>query len=486
MFGKIPPLLLVLLLLPVAPSLAQQSPTAPNDKLVRVLRTSNKAQANRFVCEAFKIDNTNPYNIINFFWAVTSREEGGIFSFAHPEEERGYIVAVCPEYQLPTLRTLAQNIDRPRINSAPGSKYIYHRLKYRNAADPNLLNPAAFYLGPGSVLISDVETNAIQIFDAPNGAEVMQQAFEEILDKPLPQVELQVKVYEIRVNNDGQLGLDYLAWKNGPGRLLGGLRATGEQINIAVFGDESNSGRGAGAYVNYPSAFFDFLAEKGKAAVHIDSKITTLNKVQAKLRTGEQIRFYRTVITGVGGGQQRTLESAAQALETEALTLSVSQGEGDLPGVEILDAVDTGVELLVEPIISEEEIDIDVTMQVVSHLGFDGKGEPLLSSRKVRQAISVADGQEVLFGGLMRERRVESTEKVPIFGSLPIIGYLFGGETTINQKSIVVTSITPRIVEAGQNLTAGDEMIKRRELGEEVVVMPRAEFGFQQSFEQIF
>lgn len=438
------------------------------ENLVRILRTTNKAQTNKFVCEAFEFKNVNPYDVINFLWAPVSREEGGIYSYVNPDFASGYVVVICPEYQLDSLREMARQLDRPKLTSAPGSKYNYYRLKHRNVLDPGFLSVASFYIGSSGVLIPDVETNSVLIFDAPEGTDRLASELENNLDLPLSQIEVDVKLYDVKVNSDGTLGLDFTAWKNGPGKLLGVFNAVGETLNVTG-GHSGYNQRGSGYYLDYPSAFFDFLVEKGKASVLTSTRVVAVNQVTTILGSGEQVLYYE-------------VENGATDRELVGKTTSASVDGMVFTGCTFprtISAVDTGVCLEMVPTIGNRMVNIDLDLSVVSLTGYDGSGRPTLSSRQMTDSIAVSHGDTVLFGGLQRSRKVQTTRKVPFLGSLPVIGYLFGGEITTDQKSIVVAALTPNLIN-GDNLTEADRALVRKANDDEVVVLPRQEFCFEQ------
>ena len=95
--------------------------------------------------------------------------------------------------------------------------------------------------------------------------------------------------------------------------------------------------------------------------------------------------------------------------------------------------------------------------------------------------VTVADGDQVIFGGLAREQVINTTQKVPFFGSLPVLGYLFGKEISTTKKTVVVTIIQPELIEHHNNVTEEDRSLVKKQLGEEVVVLPKSEFCFEQS-----
>lgn len=446
---------------------AGSSPAAkPQDKVIQILRTPNKAQVNHYVSEALEIKNTNPFNIVNFFWAVTSREDGGLYCYANPDGKSGYIVAICPEYQLATLRTLAKELDRPNQNSAPGSVYIYHRMKHRNASDPGFLGAAGFSIGASGVLVPDVETNSVLIYDAPEGAKAMDKLFTEDLDKPLQQVELGVNIYEIDVNNDGTLGLDYEAWKNGPGQVLGQVSASGSYLHASGIPRTHFNASSGGVFLDYPSAFFDALVEKGKAVSLVKTKVAGLNKVPAELTSDEQVIFYK--VKNVSSTKRELTGDQKDAVV-------VSNLEPDIK------SVDTGVTLKAVPTVGEGMVNMALNLSVVTNTGYDGTGAPLLSSRQIANTLAVAPGDEIVFGGLVRERKIQTTRKVPGLGSIPVIGYLFGGEITTSKKTVVVATVKPLLVSGSNNVTADDTQAVTKASGDQVVVLPQTEFCFEQN-----
>lgn len=484
----------------------------PQDKVVQILRTPNKAQVNQFVCETLEIKNTNPFNIVNFFWAVTSREDGGCYSFANPDGKSGKIVVICPEYQLDSLRSLAKELDRPNQNSAPGSKYIYHRMKHRAITDPGFVSSISIWGGSSGVWVPDVETNSVLIYDAPEGADSVDEALNTVFDKPLQQVEFQVHVYEVDVNNDGTLGLDYEAWKNGPGRLLLQQNASGQYLRADGIPHTHFHTSGGGVYLDYPSAFFDALVEKGKAVSMVNTRVTGVNRVPAMLTSDEKVIFYqvdntastRLVATGVAKA-----EVAGEAFPTDGRVVAVPKVRTPYDAVNFLKgrvprlnpagsdtpfapisaairSVSTGLFLTVVPTVGEGMVSMDIDLRLVNHTGYDGSGVPTLNSRQISNTLAVAPNDEIIFGGLVRDRKIQNAKKIPLLGSIPVLGYLFGGETVASKKTVVVASIKPVLVVGDDNVTKTDKDTVAKVTGDQVLVLPKSEFCFEQNIPLIF
>jgi general secretion pathway protein D len=208
---------------------------APNEMLnrnVRILRTTNKAQLNRYVPVAYAFNNVNPYAVRRFINRAVESEDGVLFTFVSPDGNSGRLLAMIPEYQIPSLDRLVASIDRANLTSSSGSHRAYVQLKHRRAdlSDLDFLDNFAIYLtADGDRVIIDPEQNAVFIEDAPSGTEYLLAALEEKLDRPTPQVLASVNIYEVDGTNNARLGNDYIAWKNGPGANLFAFGAFAER-----------------------------------------------------------------------------------------------------------------------------------------------------------------------------------------------------------------------------------------------------------------
>lgn len=63
------------------------------------------------------------------------------------------------------------------------------------------------------------------------------------------------------------------------------------------------------------------------------------------------------------------------------------------------------------------------------------------------QEVRVADGQTLALGGLIQERRLSGSARVPGLGDLPLIGALFRASSNESQRTELVTLVTPRVLE---------------------------------------
>jgi len=433
---------------------AQQEGAAEGDKVVKVLRTSNKAQTNRYVCGVYDFNQVNPYAVINYFASGLIREEGGIYSFVAPNNTSGKVLVICPEYQLDSYADMARQLDVKDLTSAPGSAYEYIPLEHRSALDNGFLDIVRNYSSFNSVVLGDVETNSVFIWDSHSGADYAKEALKAGLDVPTQQVVVEVKIYEINSTNDGRLGLDYEAWKNGPGRELFGIGASGTYYrHYNPDFRNTRTGYQSSFLLDYPSEFFDFLVEKGRAKLMTRTELAAMNNTQASVFAGDAILYFKE--TNPTSERERTVE------------------------VDI-ESVETGVGLVILPTVGKEMLNLEVSVSVTNHLGYAENGEPRIGERNITQDIRVPDNQEVMLGGISRTRTISETAKVPILGSIPVLGYLFGGETESTENSTVVIALRPKIADAQKNMTADHKATMDLVDGTTAVKIPETPIGFDQ------
>ena len=75
-----------------------------------------------------------------------------------------------------------------------------------------------------------------------------------------------------------------------------------------------------------------------------------------------------------------------------------------------------------------------------------GGNQPIISSRTVKSVVVTADQRTVVIGGLMQDKKSDTESKVPFFGDIPIIGWLFKNWSDTSKKTNLVLLLTPYIV----------------------------------------
>ena len=73
-------------------------------------------------------------------------------------------------------------------------------------------------------------------------------------------------------------------------------------------------------------------------------------------------------------------------------------------------------------------------------------GAPGIDSRDVKTIVIVQDGETIVIGGLISDTVNKIVAKVPFFGDIPIIGWLFRKKSVTRSRNELLIFVTPRIV----------------------------------------
>jgi general secretion pathway protein D len=104
---------------------------------------------------------------------------------------------------------------------------------------------------------------------------------------------------------------------------------------------------------------------------------------------------------------------------------------------------------------ADNEVRVELEQEVSDIAGFvaipNGGNQPIISSRTVKSVIVTGDQRTVVIGGLMQDKKSESESKVPFFGDIPIIGWLFKNWSDTSKKTNLVLLLTPYIVRSEED-----------------------------------
>ncbi len=112
---------------------------------------------------------------------------------------------------------------------------------------------------------------------------------------------------------------------------------------------------------------------------------------------------------------------------------------------------DVGIMLRITPQITDGDyVKLDIFQEISS---IKETSESILTSvgptttkRSTKTSVSVKDGHTVVIGGLMEEKSEDGTNKIPILGDIPILGWLFKSKSVTKNKTNLMVFLSPHIV----------------------------------------
>lgn len=270
------------------------------------------------------------------------------------------------------------------------------------------------------------KANRILITDFPSVVEAQLKLVEEI-DKPERLIQISVKIIESQLDSTSKLGF---VWPTSVTANLGQQSDTssGSSSGLTPSAAEWNPNNGDWTWgtlnVQQMSLLLDFLKSDNNTKLISDPYLTVTENYEAEIKS-QTIIPIQTI--------NRFTEGAA--------TSDIVTFEDE----------EIGISLIVTPRINEEgRITLDVFPTVENIVGFTGptnNQKPITSSRSIRTRVTVNNGETLALGGLLSEEETIQKQKVPILGSIPIIGsLLFTHKNSVKRKADLIILITPTIV----------------------------------------
>ncbi|ABS24943.1 type II secretion system secretin GspD [Anaeromyxobacter sp. Fw109-5] len=103
--------------------------------------------------------------------------------------------------------------------------------------------------------------------------------------------------------------------------------------------------------------------------------------------------------------------------------------------------------LKIKPQINEGgNIRLTIEEQTEEIVDRDPQLGPTTAKRTAKTQIVAKDQSTIVIGGLIQERNVRSVRKIPVLGSLPILGWLFRDSTNTKQRTNLLLFLTPYII----------------------------------------
>jgi type II secretory pathway component GspD/PulD (secretin) len=475
---------------------------------VRVLRTNEKAALNDYVTATFPINNATPRELRNVFRSILSIEGGTAEVIRDRNTGDNMLQVIAPSFTMPYIQRALPTLDESWIREYDtGSADVYYKAVNRRVADVDVF-ASRFASSDNGFSAVDFTANAVSRIDEPYRIESYEKGA-KMVDIPANQVLLDVAIYEVTASNDLKLGLDYIAWKNGPGRNLwnfiySALDAQSNNDNTGSIFDPFASGHpllGTVAgntnvklyndvdqyyrAVNYllPSNFIDFLQVKG------DARVINKQQLQVKSANTATISADDQLLALVS--QPSDLDNVDADTRQGIVEIQVERpGHGNVPfhdtdrTLNYTNAGSTGVSLTVTPFVGLESMELVVSVEVGDLTGIAPNGTPIIGTRTLDTTVRLMDGQEYVVAHLKRTNNIEEAAKAPFFGDIPVLGYLFGGETQTNRESDLLVVITPHFHLSSQTdlgLTADAQSTKDIVVGDASYSAPdRVPYGYDQ------
>ena len=275
-------------------------------------------------------------------------------------------------------------------------------------------------------IVADPQNNALILQCSPQDFELIQETIRE-LDRVPRQVLINVKIYEVVLTEELSLGVSaFLQNRNRP-------TVSSPSATTASFG----AGGAVAAGLN--------LATR---ALMGDTRELVAFLNAAETRSRSRVLSAPTVIASDNVAANIQVGTSIPTLTSQGV-IPGGTGGGSLFSNTIRNR-NTGVILSVTPRINAGGW---VTLQVRQEVSSPGPPptagiqSPTINIRSVDTQVTVRNGQTIAIGGIISETRGNSRNRVPLLGSIPGLGLLFGTTSRKSDRTELIALITPRVIE---------------------------------------
>jgi len=303
------------------------------------------------------------------------------------------------------------------------------------------------------------------------------------VDRPTPQVLLEMKILELALGNDFKsiFDLDYADGKSfsGPSSSqqknpLVSNGATAQQNVFGIGNFPLESSTLVYQYINNKVRLrVQFLASENRVNILATPMILASNNRSAKVFVGEE----RVLTTGVSTD---VITSSTGPTSTVVEPTTEVRDIGNT--LEILPKInaDRTVTLFIRQdtssvLVKSATIPIVTSSGAVQEFAID-----TVSTANIEGVVVAKDGLTIAIGGLIKSTVSENLQKVPVLGDIPVLGRLFRKEVKNNDKTEIVLLITPHIL-----MTPAEGQQKSEELMEKLSHHPFHK-GEEQSIDSHF
>lgn len=451
-------------------------PQEKEEKDIRTIRLLQDDGQIQIVSKIYELKHLKATDVRPFVEAAVKRysASSNVERVHYPQGNRQMIIVSTGEDFIPYVDDLVAGLDKPgkpgksgSIIEGTGITRITYIPNYRAAEDiVRLINEGTIRTSEGRAFLNK-DTNTIYWKDDNEKAQIT-LAWVKYLDRPVPQVNLRLNYYEIRESKLRDIGLDYLAWKNGPGLDIfstgfdGGKVFSNEAIwqlisgayKLADLTKNFSTSWSYGAFFTAPQfdlSFVRILQQSGNAklAAHADLTFVNTAVYDDPALNSHLPKTYTATLTPGYENIRKDDDDRSSIVESGDSTLTLNvfnpvicfgaapdeiRANGQIPSTEAFYAKNNGGVVFAYKLASKT-----VTEK-------SNRGDELGNTSTLSGELTLGFKTEKLLASYVREQDVEQTVGIPFLVKIPVLKYIFGTTTTIRERTYIIVTAEANLV----------------------------------------
>jgi type IV pilus assembly protein PilQ len=280
-----------------------------------------------------------------------------------------------------------------------------------------LKSPDTTLLSDRGMVTTDERTNTLLVQDT--AAKLVEiRKLVAILDIPVRQVLIESRIVVAFNNFSRDLGVQFGVSKEGSSGdydyAISGNQGGNLLVDLPV---ASTSGIGLSLAKVADDFFLDLqltaMEAEGQGEVISNPRVLTANQKAAYIETGTEIPYQEATSSG----------ATSTSFKKAVLSLQVTP-----------------------QITPDDRIFMDLVVNKDSPGEETSDGIPTIDTNEVGTQVLVDNGETLVLGGVYEQTNNKTVNRVPFFGELPLVDWMFKSTVTTNDKQELLIFITPKIV----------------------------------------
>ena len=316
-------------------------------------------------------------------------------------------------------------------------------------------------------LIADQRTNTIILLGGADAKSKVSEILNE-LDKRTPQVIIRTVIGELSLDNNHELGFQYLLRSN-RGSLLSNFNSgqLGQTSTVTPAASPSGSPTTTTA-TSALNTFSTLAAGLGSSFTGVGGIIAIGKNLDLIVSALDASNRFKTISTPriVTQNNKRAYISSGTKIAIAENSLSSLTTSGNSTGISSTTTyIDVLLKLSVTPLInSEKEVSLDISQQLNSLAGssnnINGSTAPNINTRELKNYVTARNGETIYLGGLITQSDNKTSSDIPYLSRIPVLGELFKTKTRDGSRSELIILLHPEVVATADSM---DNLREREE-----------------------
>ncbi len=358
----------------------------------------------------------------------------------------GNVIWIAPTDELATKEKLELEA-RQQISELEPVRTESFQMKYQKAADVQKIlgDEKQKILSKRGSVVLDGRTNTLFVQDTPAKLEDIRKLINQI-DVPVRQVMIDARIVEASDTFSRSLGAR-LGFQD-HGSITGTNQRAMVGANLEVPG--YFTGQAATVPTYSPQGMNVNLPAKSSAGA--------AGALSLILFQSNATRFLNLELTALQADGKGKIISNPRVLTSDQTEAVIEDGT-EIPYLQASSSGATSVafkkavlSLKVKPQITpDDNIIMDLKVNKDSR-GKDTIAGPAIDTKQITTQVLVENGGTVVIGGVFTQEEANTVTKVPLFGDIPVVGFLFKNTDKRDDKKELLIFVTPRILKESLNL----------------------------------